>query len=644
MNVLTLVRLELLERRMVLIAAAILGVLLLLSPLLPGMPTTQINEFRAFLAATMAAGFTVAMAFIHGAGLMAPDLKERRLGFYFARPLSATALWGGKLLGGVLLLAGTLLLTALPSVIVVGVKVEDIPSALSGFSWALGLGLLLMLGAHAMAVALRARSPWLILDLLGLGAFAWLLGQSMLHLRTVWPMEYMFGGETTVVAMMALRPVLLLATWVQVSQGRTDLRRSHRSLSLTLAGGLLLTGLGTLLSAHLQTRYRPQELGMPSSVFQVGQREWLLLNVMQVPGHPQRTLTMLFHPRTGKSLTFPGLGADLCWTPDGRRVAWLSVDPRRLRGFQSEVAWADLTEVQPRIHRPGIPADGKWFQSMALSEDGSRVAVLQEGRMAVCELATGMPLASMPVTPRSDGSAHFMGMDRVRLYQSNDQGAGSIDELDLGTLRVKRLGTFEGPKSGVSGGQLSRDATRIVLRGANSTGIELRDGDTGALIRRLNDEKDNTHNRTAFLPDGSLVLGSGKAAPSLHHLDRDGGILRKLELKDKAWEGLVDPYVRIRRVLSPTQVLCSLSGKRMKVPGSGFDYEVHRFRVDLRTGAWEPWPKELVLRQWDYGLVRLPRGPGAPSYFSRGRDLVEVHPEGTQRVVMTFQEARLGES
>src|SRR5579884_2362977 len=44
--------------------------------------------------------FGIVMSLVIGSGLVGRELAERRLSFHFARPLSGTAIWGGKLLGG----------------------------------------------------------------------------------------------------------------------------------------------------------------------------------------------------------------------------------------------------------------------------------------------------------------------------------------------------------------------------------------------------------------------------------------------------------------------------------------------------------------------------------------------------------------
>src|SRR5207247_6134329 len=128
------------------------------------------------------------------------DIAAGRLGVYFARPLSAAAIWGGKMLGALALLLGAVLLACLPIYFLANpfepagpVTLRSEPVMAMTLLWML----LLSTGAAA-AGALRSRSGLLIVDIVGLpivvAAFLW-VGERMVD-----------AGATRVVFSLATPP------------------------------------------------------------------------------------------------------------------------------------------------------------------------------------------------------------------------------------------------------------------------------------------------------------------------------------------------------------------------------------------------------------------------------------------------------
>jgi hypothetical protein len=172
--------------------------------------------------------------------VIARDLAEGRLGFFLSRPLPWWSIWGGKMLAA-------LVLTFAAGVIVLG------PSAVgsewrlpAGGWWAewrlpaggwwlmmLAPGLVAMIGiANAFAVAYRARSAWFALDLALTAALGWLVARTFLRL-IAWGVN---AGhiDYAAPALWILAVAVMMAGAAQVAQGRADIRRSHRILSIVL--------------------------------------------------------------------------------------------------------------------------------------------------------------------------------------------------------------------------------------------------------------------------------------------------------------------------------------------------------------------------------------------------------------------------
>ena len=64
--------------------------------------------------------FPIALAIGLGASVIGEDLAERRLGFYFSRPLSGWAIWASKNLAAILITLGTGLVFVLPVALLSG--------------------------------------------------------------------------------------------------------------------------------------------------------------------------------------------------------------------------------------------------------------------------------------------------------------------------------------------------------------------------------------------------------------------------------------------------------------------------------------------------------------------------------------------
>jgi hypothetical protein len=232
--ILLVARRELVERRMAILLALAAGLVPLLVPLLTGTDAGHHGELRGLAALLLSMTFGAAYAVAFGATALVPDLTERRLGFYFARPVSAFAIWGGKLgAAWALAFAGTVLV-ALPTCLVDGPERFFGDRIVAGLSPHVVLGaalavLVLVMLSHVGSSIARLRSPWLVLDALLLPV---VLGGGSLALRPL-----LFSGFFSLSALWAVAGLLvvvsLAASFVQVAEGRTDVGRSHGALSVT---------------------------------------------------------------------------------------------------------------------------------------------------------------------------------------------------------------------------------------------------------------------------------------------------------------------------------------------------------------------------------------------------------------------------
>ena len=106
---------ELNERWTVLIAAMVAGLVALLVTLFSSLGRHDARDARELAAVIFAAVFAFGLAIVVGSGMINRELVERRHGFFFSRPLSAGAIWGGKLLACWLLAVASGLVVLLPT-------------------------------------------------------------------------------------------------------------------------------------------------------------------------------------------------------------------------------------------------------------------------------------------------------------------------------------------------------------------------------------------------------------------------------------------------------------------------------------------------------------------------------------------------
>lgn len=234
---------EIAERKLLFLGAFAAGLLPLGFPLLPALRGNA-HDARSvamfLLAATIAAAFPLVL----GATILASDIAQKRLAFYFSRPLSAASIWAGKLLGALLISVGCATLAAVPVLLVEGKGAFSV--ATGGLDsrgllvLTLAAVLLLLLLAHVVASMARLRSAWIVLDFFLAVVFAVPIALSLrsLFLAGFWGFheEWRWPARSLWWLPVALIAILLTASYVQVADGRTNVQRSHGALSATLWG------------------------------------------------------------------------------------------------------------------------------------------------------------------------------------------------------------------------------------------------------------------------------------------------------------------------------------------------------------------------------------------------------------------------
>lgn len=448
------------ERRLLMVGALVLGLLPYAAVLLPGEIGQTMARERLQIAAILAAVASAVTALFLGGSVIARDLAERRLSFYFARPIPNWAIWGGKMAAAAALSLATGALILLPALLT-GTPELAAPPLYAWLGLAIALAFPTLLGlAHAVSVSIRTRSPWLLLDLAGLlGVTAIVLAARDPLVKAGIPGLHASRGSILLGSDFALAALFAVATLVagarQVSVGRTDPRRGHKALSLTfwslaLAVALLFSGFSRwVLDVEVK------DLREIRIVVAARQGNWVLASgpAQQRPGFQPN---FLFDTASGRSLRIDAKLPFQFWSPfssDGRRALWLKPEGR----FLYRLEWLDLTRSDSRPVSTSLSFAGA-PQDIALSPDGSRIAFIENGghRLLVHELPQGRLLAAEALR-RSvyfGQELRFPATDRVQVFQmSFSTGECTVVELDLATRRSQEVACpgshWNGPGRGI---------------------------------------------------------------------------------------------------------------------------------------------------------------------------------------------------
>ncbi|HEY0558008.1 MAG TPA: hypothetical protein VGG20_27410 [Thermoanaerobaculia bacterium] len=533
---------EIFERRLLGVVSLALGVVAVVLPLIPGLLTggLSVGELQGALAFGCALLLTVLLALFLGGSVIASDLVERRLGFYLARPLAGWAVWAGKMAAALMLVLGAGFLVFLPALLaggsfnlngVWGLGEYSVTGVSLVLTWAIGL-LLLLLATHAVSVVIRARSVWALLDILALalvaglvwGALRWLHSEGVVFRLTYWSRRL---GQLGILAWMeigffvALLLALALAGAFQVMQGRTDVRRSHRVLSLSLWGVLLTAAFLFMGVAGWTLSAGPDDLlGVTHIVASPGGR-WVAFTG-PAEWRPGYDPSFLYDVDTGRSIRarfgvlslYNTFDSWMRFSADGRRAVWLELEnppyaPVVL--YQIDLTRPGARPQRTSITLPAVPS------GLALSPDGRRVAIYPWDRRLTVEEIGGRLLAAVPFSGGSLPLLAFVGNDRVRIFDSQFAFDGSrnlmlsrdpatgpdIFELDLIASPPRLVPTGVMPRlPQVQEMSLSPDAGAVLQRSRQT--LQLFDARSGAVLAVLGDGGA----RGSFLKDGRIALVS----------------------------------------------------------------------------------------------------------------------------------------
>jgi hypothetical protein len=532
---------EIAERRLLLLGAAVMGLFPLLMPFLPGVDGRYSTDLRAGTAFALCFVVAAVLAVTLGSSVIAGELAERRLGFYFARPIAGWSIWAGKLAGASVLCLGAGFLVLLPTLLV-NPRIELGTPAWMGGAWIHGVPVFLpalaagcatiVLLSHLVSTMVRSRSPWLLLDLgaaLAVAALFWSARQVLLRegAEAAW-LRGLAGFVTALVA------AALVASAIQVTRGRTDPRRGHRLLSLTFWAALGAAAAGLAAFSHWVVTVSPRDLAALEVVLPSPAGPWIGLRG-PAAGRGDYFPAFLLDIASGRSVKSGVSPAYRFWwlqpvfAPDGSRAAWVEG-----RAGSFDLRLLDLTRPGARPTASAV-SFGEWPLRMALSPGGRLFASLQSSSLTVDDLATGRLLAAVPlaVSFEEDFQLRFADDGHLRVYQASSErapGGGAtwqlaVLDLEPGHGRLDRVGGIKVPGSSMRWA-LSRDGRRAALLPRSGGPVLLADLGTGTVIATLPSQADVVS--ATFLTDGRLLLDERTlGSVTLRVMGQDGAEQRR---------------------------------------------------------------------------------------------------------------------
>lgn len=540
-----ILRRELAERWLLALAAALLGLVPLAVPFLP-LGISRAPDARAGTAIALAVIVSYVLALVLGSTVLARDLSERRLGFYFSRPLPGWAIWAGKLAGAVLLAFGCGVLVLLPSLLL-----GDRPDPSGYWTWGIGrvadsgpgfglwamTVLAVLLAANAFSIMVRSRSPWLLLDLLAGTLLIGLFGIATGSLLTAWALGALAMAEIGLLVAVVLS--FSAASAVQVTRARTDPQRGHRFLSLTLWGLLALSALVYSGYARWVLAASPEDLVAIEGVIPAPAGDWIAIGGSTGAGRGGFEPNFLFDTSSGRSFMIRSQSAGwggVTFSQDGRHAAWAQMTGRG--GYPVAVHRLELSRpgAEPVATPIGFSEDVP--HALVLSPDGERMACLVDERIVAQEMKNGRLLLAAPLPGGESWSVdrlRFLDSRTLRWYGTRTEKGKSnlrVLDFDLGTGRMVREIQVPGYGDALWLWGISPDGQRLLLKSRtqdlNSQEVvlaDLRTGEPPAVFRLP-----GALSGLSFLSDGRVVSAwRNQGRIALHLLDGRGAELKSFD-------------------------------------------------------------------------------------------------------------------
>lgn len=549
---------ELQERKFVLAVAAFIATVPFIILNLKGSQRAGGFEMISAVGSVAAVSFALALALILGASIVGRDLSERRLTFYFARPVSGASIWFGKLIGGIVLTALSFAVIFIPTFLAGrrtwyrGLTVEP-ESVVFG---ALGAAVILFLLSHAISTTTRSRSGLAAVDLIA-GALAagitWMIVSSLLGAMAI--------GLIKIIAVTLLIAVVVAlggaGAW-QLSRGRADVKRSHVEMSkflwITMAAVLAVIGAYTawVFAAGITDLDKAR-------AFQSSRGDWTFVEGTSRFRGDFRSVFLL-NLANGESIRYPTVP----WSgPSFNRNGTATVT-QAVPGKRGDV----VVHRFGRDSRPlltGITEGG----DVVLSDDLNRLAIIGSKTVSIHEIDSQRLIASAAMPPRRSWQgthAFFVTPDVLRIVLTDKEDESirvAIMEMNAAKRQFVETGRWTTTGRAATTQAMADGGTLVVHRFGTIEGsrVALLDGRTAAVRGTIATESAGYWG-VRVLADGRIAVITAGPEQTLRLFAPDGSSIRDIPL---------GPAAR-SRIISETasaQLIVGLHSDKDWKPGSG---------------------------------------------------------------------------
>lgn len=533
---LVIARREIAEKKFVFLTAVIGAILPFLTTLLPMARNWSAQGMVSMTASILATGLALSLAIVGGASMIGRELAERRLSFYFARPIGAGSIWFGKLGAALFIVIAAPVIVLAPALLFAG----DQWRTFGGGQWQMIggitlLSVLLLCASHLVSTFVRSRSVLIILDFVLAAAAGFAISMMV---RPLWNgMAVQSISILTWVLIGAFVLAVFLGGAWQVADGRTDRKRSHAALSRgfwTVMGVVLI---GSALWVTWVVSAKPSSIGMQTDIVPAKEGNWVLLSG-QAPGRSDYFSGFVYDLSSGRYIRVSGI--DLLWhngtfTHDGKTA----VIRQRLGGGRASQAELVLIPLAGNGKPMETGLITSWRAPLVVSDDAKRVAYVENGVFTVYDIPSKRSLASVrSAVIHEPLSMYFVSPDVLRIYSMNKQGREQqvwIFELDVRTKVINKTGEL---RTQAAGGLLtvSADGSKMLYRAftkgdAAPEPLILADARTGARIMAVPRVEGAHISGATLLADGTVfapTIRDGKVTARV--FGSNGALLREIPL------------------------------------------------------------------------------------------------------------------
>jgi hypothetical protein len=503
-NILTIAKNEIKSRLSLVGAAAVISLFPILFPTV-GKTLGLTSDYSdvGVIAYAILLCCAVGFSLLVGASTLGSDLTNRRMSFYFVRPLSSLNVWGGKVLGALALVFGSGLITIAPSFIFFAESTKQfftLTSILTYMSitlFFLGLGLV-------AGIFFRSRSYILGLDLALLPITLVLGGIAFIRIVMAYRGSYFLeqiglskNFDPFAVILIGISLIMIVSTGVGLAVGRTDIKKVHRALSAGLWGLMMTFVLSGLTFSQWVVSAKPKDLVQLHSGYVSSADKWIVVSG-RAWGRGEYTATFLLNPKTNDYVRMTDV-VELNISQDGSKAVWLEK-----KGVLSEEFQVVKMDLKEEVANP-IYTDIRFPYSVGceLSKDGSLLLTTREKLITVFDLNNGKELSTVHIPNNAKWlvKATFLNPELVRFYfrsqDNNNKTPIQIFELQLKDKQFTQVGQFEMERFGYFW-KISPDGERFIV------GSTVYNGKTGEKLLDLGDSK--LERRLQFLEGNKYAL------------------------------------------------------------------------------------------------------------------------------------------